>query len=237
MQAVILAGGLGTRLRPLTNTIPKPMVKVCGRPFLEYIIEALKKNDIADILLLSGFLGEVIEEHFGDGSKFGVHINYSKESEPLGVSGALRLAYPKLTNSFLLLYGDSFLPLNYRELSHFFNESKKQAVVVAYQYKNETDRGDDYPHNLLVDETGHVIGYKQHGIEGGTHAEGGAMVFKKEVVALLPDERSNALGEALFPDLIRQKELITYVSQNRFLDIGTPERLKKAEAFLRDNKL
>ena len=237
MQAVILAGGLGMRLRPLTNTIPKPMINIHGRPFLEYIIEVLQKNDITDVLLLTGFLGEAIEQHFGDGSKFGVHINYSIEPEPLGVSGALCLAYPKLADSFLLLYGDSFLPLNYRDLVRFFKESNKQAVVVVYQYKNDADRGDDYPYNLCVDAAGHITGYKQRGIVGGTHAEGGAMVFQKEVIKLLSGKYSNAFGEVLFPNLIQRKELVTYPSENRFLDIGTPLRLKKAEAFFRDYTL
>jgi len=171
MQAVILAGGLGTRLRPITNTIPKPMVNVGGRPFLEHVIELLKKNDITDILLLTGHLGDIIERHFGDGRKFGVHITYSREHELLGVSGALFLAYPKLNDSFLLLYGDNFLPIDYKNLMHFYTQSKKLGVIVSYQFKNEKDRGDDYHHNLCVDETGHVTQYQQRGIHNGTHVE------------------------------------------------------------------
>lgn len=233
MQAVILAGGLGTRLYPLTNTIPKPMVNINGRPFLEYVLELLQKNDITDILLLTGHLGEIIEQHFGDGRELGVDITYSREDEPLGGGGALRFAYSKLADSFLLLYGDNFLLLDYKDLIDFFTRSKKQGVVVSYQFKNELDRGDDYPHNLCVDESGYVTRYEQKGVQDATHAEGGVMVFKKEVVSYLGDEYSNAIGDALFPELIRRKELIAYTSENRFLDIGTPGRLKRAEAFLK----
>ncbi|MAG12685.1 hypothetical protein CL630_02615 [bacterium] len=233
MQAVILAGGLGTRLHPITETIPKPMVNISGRPFLEYIIELLKKNDITEILILTGHLGDAIEQYFGDGSEFGVNINYSKETKPLGVSGALCLAYPKLADSFLLLYGDNFILLNFKDLVRFYKQSKKQAAAVSYQYKDEKDRGDDYRYNLCVDEMGHVTQYQQRGVQGATHVEAGVMVLRKEVIANLPQKHSNALGEVLFPDLIQQKELITYVSKNRFYDIGTPERLKKAEAFFR----
>ncbi len=233
MQAVILAGGIGTRLRPLTNTVPKPMVNVNGRPFLEYNIELLKKNDITDVLLLTGYLGDVIEQHFKDGREFGVNITYSKEIEPLGVSGALCLAYPKLEDSFLLLYGDNFVLLDFDDFIRFYKQSKKPAVAVSYQYKNEEDRGDDYHHNLCVDEMGYITQYQQRGIQGATHAEGGAMILRKEIITDLSQEHSNALGEVLFPDLIQRKELITYVSENRFYDIGTPERLKKAETFFK----
>src|SRR5450432_2485472 len=102
MQAVILAGGLGTRLWPLTKTVPKPMVPVAGAPYLEHQLRLLEKQGIRDILLLTGYLGEQIEEHFGDGSRLGLRIAYSREETPVGTGGALRLAQGLLADSFLL---------------------------------------------------------------------------------------------------------------------------------------
>ncbi len=114
MQTVILVGGLATRLRPLTETLPKAMLPVCGRPFLEYQIDLLRKSGMTKILLCVGYRGEEIEKHFGDGSRFGVRLSYSWEREMLlGTGGALRNAAPQLEDEFLVLYGDSFLMLDY----------------------------------------------------------------------------------------------------------------------------
>ena len=121
MQTIILAGGLGTRLRPLTNTIPKPMIHINGKPYLEYQIEYLKRFNLIDILILVGYLGESIESYFGDGKHFGVNITYSYEKEPLGTAGGIKNAEENITeNEFLLLYGDSFLPINLTEFTDFF---------------------------------------------------------------------------------------------------------------------
>src|SRR5260370_40275553 len=105
MQAVILAGGLGTRLWPLTRTVPKPMVPVAGVPYLEHQLRLLKKQSILDILLLTGYLGELVEEYFGDGGSLGLAIRYSREDQPCGTAGALRGAGSRVRDSFMLIYG------------------------------------------------------------------------------------------------------------------------------------
>src|SRR5579859_7545835 len=109
MQAVILAGGLGTRLWPLTKVVPKPMVQVAGVPYLEHQLHLLKKQHISDIVILNGYLGDQIEEYFGDGVWQDVSIRYSRELQPLGTGGALREASPLLAATFVLIYGDSYL--------------------------------------------------------------------------------------------------------------------------------
>src|ERR1700686_1756541 len=113
MQAVILAGGLGTRLWPLTRQVPKPMVPVAGVPYLEHQLRLLKKQSILDIVLLTGYLGEQVEEYFGDGGSLGLAIRYSREPQPRGTAGALREARSLLAGTFLLIYGDSYLPIDY----------------------------------------------------------------------------------------------------------------------------
>src|ERR1051325_9126184 len=111
MQVVILAGGLGTRLWPLTKTGPKPMVPVAGLPYLEHQVRLFEKQSIRDVVMLTGYLGEQIEEYFGDGARWGMSIAYSREQQPLGTGGALREARHLLAETFVLIYGDSYLPI------------------------------------------------------------------------------------------------------------------------------
>src|SRR3989344_320464 len=160
MQVVILAGGLGTRLGPITTTIPKPLVCVNDKPYLEYQIEYLKKFGFLDILLLVGHLGEKIESHFGNGEQFGVNIRYSYEKEQLGTAGGLKNAEPAITSDrFLLLYGDSFLPINLTELTDSFLESDKKCFLVIYNNQKNTD----VKNNVKVDRENNVCAYEKGG--------------------------------------------------------------------------
>ena len=113
MQTVILAGGLGTRLGALTRKIPKPMAPVAGMPYLEHQLRLLERQSLRDVLLLTGYLGDQIESYFGNGGRLGLRIRYSRERRPLGTGGALREARRLLDESFLLMYGDSLLPIDY----------------------------------------------------------------------------------------------------------------------------
>src|SRR4029077_9597920 len=116
MQVLILAGGLGTRMRPITETIPKPMITVAGKPFLQHQLELLRGAGIAKVLLLVAYLGEQIREYFGDGAKFGCKISYSFEPAPLGTGGALKNAEAQLQDDFVLVNGDTYLGIDYRAL-------------------------------------------------------------------------------------------------------------------------
>ena len=129
MQAVILAGGKGTRLSPITDTIPKPMAMVNNRPFLEYMLLMLKRNSFKKILLCVGYLGEKIEAYFGDGNRLGIVIKYSYEKELLGTAGALKLAENILEEEFLVLYGDSYLDIDYRAFIAFLRSAKLSAPL------------------------------------------------------------------------------------------------------------
>ncbi|HKF24702.1 MAG TPA: sugar phosphate nucleotidyltransferase, partial [Candidatus Acidoferrum sp.] len=116
-QAVILAGGLGTRMRPVTETVPKPMIAVAGKPFLQWQLELLATSGIRSALLLVAYLGEQIEQYFGDGRRFGSSIDYAYELSPLGTGGALRNAEQKLRDWFVLLNGDTYLAIDYDGLA------------------------------------------------------------------------------------------------------------------------
>lgn len=228
MQAVILAGGLGTRLRPITETIPKPMVLIAGRPYLEYQIAYLRDQKMTDILLLIGYKGEHIENHFGDGESFGVRIRYSKEETPLGTGGALRHALELLDERFLLLYGDSFQPMQYADCVATFTDAGADACVVAYNNTESTD----VKNNLYVDERGVVIRYDKTGVDPRLNmVEAGVSLYKKSVIERIQTSGVTSLEQDIFPKLIEEGELRAYPVRDRFYDIGTPERLAAAELF------
>lgn len=229
MQAVILAGGLGTRLRPLTQAVPKPMVPVGGRPFLEHIVSLLAAQDFRRMLLLTGYLGEQVSDHFGDGSRFGTAIEYCREPAPLGTAGAIHNALARLDSSFLLLYGDSYLPIDYRLVAGAFARSPRLGLMVVYENRLE-DTG--VPNNVAIDAAGRVVRYeKGSGDASLRYVEAGVLCFRREVFSGLPAGESVSLEQDIFPALCRQGELGAYVTRQRFFDIGTAERLQEfAEA-------
>lgn len=228
MQAVILAGGKGTRLRPLTCQIPKPMVPIHGKPFLQHQLELIKSFGINEVLLLVGYLGEQIEEYFDNGSKFGLGIEYSYEDRPLGTGGALKNAEDKLKKEFLLLNGDTYLPINYRELIDYFHRHSKIETIVIYDNPQKI-----IPDNVLINEASMVIAYNKKEAKAMTHVDAGAMIFKKKVLDFIPKNLVCSLEEEIFPKLIQVKGLIAFPTSQRFYDLGSFEGLKQIEGILR----
>ena len=138
---VILAGGLATRLRPLTEKIPKSLVKVAGRPFLAHQLDLLRTNQITEVLLCVSHLGELIEQQFGDGASHGIRIRYSYDSPTLlGTGGAIRHALPLLPESFFILYGDSYLPIDYQSVARSFAASGRLAMLTVFANQNAWDK-------------------------------------------------------------------------------------------------
>lgn len=231
MQAVILAGGLGTRLRPITEETPKPMVLVAGKPYLEHQLRLLRRQGITDIVLLTGYLGEQIEKHFREGGRLGVRIRYSREGTPLGTGGALREAVALLGREFLVIYGDSYLPIDYRDVLSSLRDSSAIGLVVVY------DNGladTSVRNNIGVDERGLVVRYDKESANdpGLAYVEAGVLAFRREVVELLSGTGLLSLEREVFPKLIARQSLLAYRTMQRFYDIGTPERLRTIEAYL-----
>lgn len=235
MQAVILAGGLGTRLWPRTKQIPKPMIPVAGLPYLEHQLRFLRKQSITEILLLVGYLGDQIVNYFGDGSRLGLSIRYSREPMPLGTAGALREAQAHLAVTFLVLYGDSFLPVDYTSVLHLLEASPARGLLVAYDNR----RGDtSVRNNTALDAEHYVVRYAKDQAQGIDldYVEAGVLAFRRSVLDLIPPSGAASLENEIFPKLITSRELIAYVTCQRFYDIGTPERLKAIEElFTRDH--
>lgn len=229
MQAVILAGGLGTRLLPLTEAIPKPMVQVRGVPYLEHQLRLLAEQDIRNVLLLTGYLGEQIESYFGDGAGLGLHLDYSREASPVGTGGALRDAQYKLEHAFLVIYGDSYLPIQYGHAFDRLMGTDAEGVVVVYDNALEDT---SVKNNIDLDANGRVSRYEKDSPDPLGYVEAGVLALRRSVVDLMPERGSVSLEKEIFPRLIERRQLAALVTRQRFYDIGTPERLRLIEAVL-----
>lgn len=233
MQAVILAGGLGTRLWPITNTISKPMVPVAGKPYLYYQITVLRQQGISNIVLLTGYLGDQIEQYFGDGSAFGVSIRYSREDHPLGTGGALREAHHLLAAEFLLIYGDSYLPIRYPKVLADLTEHQSAAVIVIY---DNALADTTVQNNIAIDEHCLVTSYEKLSSRTDlAYVDAGVLAMQKSVLDYIPPSSPVSLEQQIFPKLISERQLTAHVTSNRFYDIGTPDRLRAFEAFITDD--
>jgi NDP-sugar pyrophosphorylase family protein len=226
MQAVILAGGLGTRLLPLTEVIPKPMVQVGGVPYLRHQLQLLASQDIRDIVLLTGYLGEQIEDYFSDGASMGLRISYSREQSPLGTGGALRQAREMLQDSFLLIYGDSYLPIRYADALERLDSSGAEGVVVVYDNRLADT---SVKNNIELDDSGYVSRYEKDSPDRLSFVEAGVLAFRRSIIDWLP-EGIVSLEKEIFPRLIAARKLAALVTAERFYDIGTPDRLVAIEA-------
>jgi mannose-1-phosphate guanylyltransferase len=236
MQAVILAGGLGTRMRPITETIPKPMIAVAGKPFLQHQLELLSGAGCDRALLLVAYLGEQIQEYFGNGAKFGCDISYSFEPTLLGTGGALKNAEAQLQDYFVLVNGDTYLGVDYRALGKEFVTANCSALIVAYEKPTATSRDIParfLPNNLGVDAHSVVTAYRKRDPEGLSHIDAGVIVLKKEILAGLPARQKCSLEEEIYPSLIARGEMRAWVTHEPFYDMGSPAGLAALEEKLK----
>lgn len=228
MQAVILTGGRGVRIRPITDRIPKGLVEVAGRPFLEYIFLYLKRFGIRNILLCTGYLGEKIRERFRDGSEYGIQVRYSQEEELLDTGGALKKALPLLEEEFFLVNGDTLLPSDYGRMEEAFANSTGLVMLSAFPV-----RGIDLVPNLYVEEKGRVAGYCRSSPDKNfAHVDAGVSIFRRGVGDYFPGRNKFSLEEEVYPRLIEAGQVEAWLVDQQFYDIGTPEGLKKFESFL-----
>lgn len=226
-QAVILAGGLGTRLRPITDKIPKPMIQFHGKPFLEYLIELLKEQGIEEIILLLGYLSEKVVEYFGDGDNFGIKIKYS--ISPIEDDTGLRIFKAKdiIEEEFLLLYCDNYWPLNLKKMYSQFVEAETDALVTIYRNKDGYTKS-----NCIVDEDNFLIVYdKSRLVPDLNGVDIGFFILNKKVLDLIPTGNVNFEKEVM-PILVRNKNIIAYKTDHRYYSVGSHERLLMTEKFL-----
>ena len=223
----ILAGGLATRLRPITEKIPKVLVPVAGKPFLAHQLELLRNQGIRKIVLCLGYLGEMVANEFGDGRAHGVELNYSFDGPKLlGTGGALRQALPKLGEKFFVLYGDSYLTTPFAPIAEFFERSGKRGLMTVYRNEGQYDTSN------VVFSDGEIIVYdKKCWMSEMRHIDYGLSLFRASVF----EER--APGEAfdladVMTQLVAEHDLAGYEVPERFYEIGSHAGLAELETIL-----
>jgi histidinol-phosphate phosphatase family protein len=223
-QAVILCGGMGTRLKPYTDTLPKPMIPVNGRPFLEYLIEQLRDQGIAHVVLLTGYRAQQIEDHFADGTRFGVHLTYSRGPAEWETARRLWEAREKLDVGFLLLYCDNYVPFRLTTLLKFHRDKHRMLSLLL----SEKGKG-----NIEVGSDGLVRRYDSSRSSPGLgYVEIGYMIVERDAVLSLIDNPDVSLSHVI-RELVSRNQLAGLVVGDRYHSISDPERWKLAEQYLR----
>jgi MurNAc alpha-1-phosphate uridylyltransferase len=228
MQLAILAGGLGTRLGPLTANTPKSLVPVLGQPFLEHQFKLLREAGVMRLVLCIGHYGEQIVERFGDGSSHGVQIAYSQEGDQLlGTGGALKKAEHLLDDAFMMMWGDSYLLLDYAAIWKAFQAQDLPAMMVVFRNQNQR-----VPSNVVVDG-GRVTVYDKWSPDPEkVYIDEGLTCLSKRVLDWVPKGEPFAI-EQVFRDLAAQGELAAYQTSQPFYEIGSPEGIAELETILR----
>ncbi|RJQ48198.1 MAG: hypothetical protein C4528_03300 [Gammaproteobacteria bacterium] len=231
-QAVILAGGRGERLRPLTNNLPKPMVPVNERPFLEYLVERLRVSGITEIVMLLGYLPEKITEYFGDGGRFGLRIRYSIGTVDDETGTRVRNAKALLADRFLLMYGDNYWPLPLDEMTCTYE--KMAAPVMVTVYNNRDGRGEyGFRNNIHMSKDGYVLSYGA--IPAGAEHQGvdiGFFLLDKGMVPGMPAHNFSFEKEFL-PRLITRRQLVAFRTNEPYYTITTLEMVEATGRILR----
>ena len=224
----ILAGGLAERLRPITETIPKALVAVAGLPFLAHQLRLLHTAGLRRIIICAGYLGEMIEAEFGDGARFDLRIEYSFDKPRLlGTGGALKRALPLLGRRFFVLYGDSYLPIDYRKVALAFTAGDKAGLMTVYRNEGRWDASN------VQFEAGQVLRYdKKQRTPEMHHIDYGLGILCAESLAPWPDDEPFDLAD-IYRHLLSENQLSGHEVTERFYEIGSPEGLAELDAFLR----
>jgi mannose-1-phosphate guanylyltransferase len=220
MQALILAGGEGTRLRPLTSTVPKPVVPLVDRPFIAFMLDWLRRHDVDDVIMSCGFLASGVRNVLGDGSAYGVRLRYVEEPQPLGTGGALKFAESLLDERFLMLNGDVLTDLDVSAQLALHDARGAQATLALTPVEDPSSYG---LVRTLAD--GRVTGFveKPSPNQIDTHnISAGIYVLERSVLELLAPEQPASIERDVFPRLVGDG-LYAYVGDGYWLDIGTPE--------------
>ena len=227
LPVAILAGGLATRLRPITERIPKSLVEVAGRPFAEHQIELLQRNGITEIVFLVGHLGEMVRDALGDGERWGVRLSYVFDGPAqLGTGGAIRRALPALGDPFFVLYGDSYLECDYAAIERAFLDSGRSALMTVCQNEDRWDRS-----NVLFRD-GCIVAYDKQGTTPGMrHIDYGLGAFRQAAFARRGDGDAFDLA-VLYQELLAEGDLAGYDVGGRFYEIGSPDGLEETRAYL-----
>lgn len=227
VPVALLAGGMATRLRPITESIPKAMVEVAGRPFIDHQLDLLRRNGIRRVVMCLGYRGQQLERHVGDGSALGMEIRYAYDGEQLmGTGGAIRRALPLLGNAFWVMYGDSYMDIDYRAVFDHFDRSGADALMTVLRNGNRWDKSN------VVFEGGQLLRYdKKVQTPEMDFIDYGVALLRRHAAERIPIDRPFDLAE-LYTSLVSEGRMVGYEVTNRFYEIGTPQALEEAGRYL-----
>lgn len=227
-QIVVLAGGLATRLYPITKTTPKSMVPILGEPFFAHQLHLFQRNGIQEVVMCVGHFSEQIVDHFGDGSKYGVKIIYSHEDQKLDTGGAVKNAERFLDEEFFVTYGDSYLLQDFQQVSQAYYAQGKQGLMCVFQNNNQIE-----PSRVLLRDPETVALYqKDPPPAGAKHMEYGLNVLRRSIINQV-DKTTFPLSD-YFDMLTSSEELGAFLVPTRFYEVGSHQGIADLEAFLRE---
>jgi D-glycero-alpha-D-manno-heptose 1-phosphate guanylyltransferase len=230
VRAFVLCGGQGTRLRSVVADRPKSMALISGKPFLQLLLERLGSQGVDDVVLGTGYMAEKIERYFGDGKQFTLRIRYSREHEPLGTGGALKLAEPLISDPVLVLNGDSYVEWNVVPVLELFKTKDADLVIVLQAVADVTRYG-----SVALDQDGRVTQFVEKGATAGPGLiNAGVYLLRKQIVRDLPTRGPISLERDVFPRLL-DRGVYGLISTGLFIDIGIPDDLRQAQVLLAPN--
>ncbi|HIC89423.1 MAG TPA: nucleoside-diphosphate-sugar pyrophosphorylase [Anaerolineae bacterium] len=229
MQAFILVGGLGTRLRSVLGDMPKALAPVAGRPFLEYQLRLLRAHSITEVILCTGYRGEEIQATIGNGQSLGLHIVYSQEPEPLGTAGALRHATPLVHGPFLVLNGDTYVEFDLAQLVTF-HQARDAVVTIGLAHVDDPRRYG----RVRTAPDGRVLAFveKDAELHPGESVSAGVYLCQPDLLSFIPARRAVSLEREVFPVLTSRRKLYATIIADSFIDMGTPEGYRALQHLL-----
>lgn len=227
LPVAILAGGLATRLRPVTEKVPKSLLDVNGEPFIAHQLRLLKTSGVSRVVLCVGFLGEMVRDVVRDGQAFGLDVQYSFDgSALLGTAGALKRALPLLGRAFMALYGDSYLLCDYAVVAETFEESRKQALMTVFRNAGQWDTSN------VVFESGQILAYnKKERTPRMQYIDYGLGAFTAKAFDRVPSGKAFDLAD-LYRAILADGDLAGFEVKQRFYEIGSPEGLAETSQFI-----
>lgn len=220
---LIICGGLATRLYPITKTIPKSLIEISGIPFISYQLDLLKRNGVTDVVLCVGKLGEQIKKYVGDGSKLGLKVSYSYDGDTLlGTGGAVKKALPMLTDAFIVMYGDSYLTVDFKSIVDKFEKERKRGMMTVYRNDDRWDKS-----NILFKDGRIVRHDKKNPTSDMKYIDYGLSILRKDVF----DKWDGVFDLSdVFVDLIEKGEMAGFEVFERFYEIGSVGGIREMES-------
>lgn len=226
LPVVILAGGLATRMRPITEKIPKSLIEVAGKPFISHQLKFLRSQGIRKVVVCTGYLGTMIEDVVGLGSDFGLEVSYSPDGPKLlGTGGAIKQALPILDETFFVLYGDSFLPIDYEPVQRAYVSSQKPALMTIVKNSNLWDKSN------VSYSGGQLLEYNKHlPASNMSYIDYGLSVLSRDLFA---DHQTGCVFDLseIYEKLTKNGQLEGYLVNNRFYEIGSNQGLRETEEY------